>query len=284
MYCRSCGEPLPSDASFCPNCRTQVITARRVEPVDDDYTTRLSAHPTGGLKPPPTTPRPKHINWLSVAIGAGFAFALAAAILFFAVLFSSKPAEPQAAATRQTPAPAQDARPTPANTPAPTPTETPQPTPQSPSPEKGAQPRRESANVDEDTRRQGAELTNANVYTPPAVRPSSRVVVSGQFVVPNLQARYWTFTVPPSPNGATLTGDFTAWGGGNDIDVLVMEASQYRGWERLGSYSYLYNSGYTHQGGLYIPLRQGDYVIVFTNRQAVLTSKSVQAHVTLTFQ
>jgi hypothetical protein len=320
-FCPKCGEHLFKGTSYCLACHYPVTPPQPVQPLDsdddestrlapEDYTTHVSPEPprkptrhsTGPLPPHESAPLPQYTSaplppprrdWtvylLACAVGLLVAFLVIAAVALGTGAVSLYNPFRSEEAKRETPAaepqqqPAQNPPPFKPPNYASEYTPEPVPTRAAPTPPPA---RLSNANV-------SASGYNANVYYPPSgnanyyppqtPRPQAQVIISGTIQVQNLQARYYQFSVPPG-QPATLRGSFTAWGGNNDIDVLVMPASQFAGWQNLGRYYSLYNSGYIHQGGMLLHLPPGDYVLVFTNRQAILTSKTVQAYAQLSFE
>jgi hypothetical protein len=307
-YCPKCGEHLFKGTSYCLACHHPVKPPQPVKPLqpeDEDETTRVTAedytthvspepprrptrHSTGPIPPRESAPLPQYASaplqpprrrwplYTLAALCVAFAFVALLAILalvgertgFITFYNPLQPGDEK----QQSPTPAQQ--------------ETPQPTPTRATPTPPPPPARVS-NTNVYAPGSNANVYyppggNANYYPPPARTPQNQVVFSGTIRVPNLQAMYYQFTVPQG-HPATLSGGFTAWGGNNDIDTLVLPASQFAGWQSLGRYYALYNSGYIHAGKINLRLEPGDYVLVFTNRQAILTSKNVQGFVQLFF-
>ena len=126
--------------------------------------------------------------------------------------------------------------------------------------------------------------TTPNLPPDPAARPAARDLASGTMPVGALEYRYIQFTVEPSSYQAVVVGKFSATGGQNDIDVLILPQSDFARWQGLDGFRSYYNSGYVTGSRLKVPLPPGDYFLVFNNRRAVLTSKVVEAYVELRYE
>lgn len=101
----------------------------------------------------------------------------------------------------------------------------------------------------------------------PTPEPKPKVlIVNEQFPVPAGEQVTYPFHVTTE---ARVTGGFVTYGGSNDIDASLID-------QRGGVY---YHSGYTTKGKINIQLPPGTYTLVFSNRRAWFTDKSVAAEV-----
>jgi hypothetical protein len=93
------------------------------------------------------------------------------------------------------------------------------------------------------------------------------------------------FSVPPGATGARLNGTFQSAGGyGNDIEACVTTTLEFENWENGHMAHGYYFSGKTTTGQINVgPLPPGDYVLGFSNKFSVLTSKTVSGTVTLNY-
>lgn len=108
-------------------------------------------------------------------------------------------------------------------------------------------------------------------------------IISGQFPVPPGNAFFKPIMVT-LPN-MKLTGSFQALGGkGNDIEVLVMDQNAYALWQRGNPVFTYYSSGKVSSGEINIDLPIGVYYIVFSNLFSTVSSKTVQASISLSAQ
>lgn len=118
----------------------------------------------------------------------------------------------------------------------------------------------------------------------PQPRPASVDLVAGPMTVDPLTFRQIPFTIADTGYQGVVVGKYEAWGGKDDINVVVLAASELSSFRNLGSYRYYYNPGYIHSDRLKLRLAPGDYVLIFNNRSAVLTSKSVEAYIELRYE
>ena len=76
---------------------------------------------------------------------------------------------------------------------------------------------------------------------------------------------------------AKLTGKFTAQGGKNDIDCIVVDDDNFINFQNQTDFRVYYQSNYVSVGRVDLRLAAGNYHIVFNNRVALLTNKTVTA-------
>lgn len=119
-------------------------------------------------------------------------------------------------------------------------------------------------------------------YIPPAPPPHD--VANGIMQVDALTYRYIAFTVVPSSYQSLLVGRFNAAGGQNDINVVVIPAAEMSNFQDFRIYRQFYNSGYITTARVKVPLPPGDYYLIFNNRRALLTAKTVEAYFELRYQ
>lgn len=108
-------------------------------------------------------------------------------------------------------------------------------------------------------------------------------VVNGTITVSPGTHQDYPVTVTTGMSDAKLDGSFTASGGsGNDIIVMVMDATNYANWENNHTYSCCYNSGQitTGQISAYIGT-PGTYYVIYSNMFSVFSTKQVTTRVDL---
>jgi hypothetical protein len=106
------------------------------------------------------------------------------------------------------------------------------------------------------------------------------------FTVRNLGYVYDQFSVPAEAKNISVNGHFVANGGtGNDIEVYVLNADGFANFRNGHDATTLYSSGRLTQNSMRISLPSGEatYYLVFNNKYSLLSSKTVQAHVMLTY-
>jgi hypothetical protein len=110
--------------------------------------------------------------------------------------------------------------------------------------------------------------------TPPP--PEKTLIVNQQFPVGAHQMVYHSFG---SSSPMRITGGFVAYGGANDIDAIIVDEDNFRFVQNnLGANTY-FHSGYTSKGRINVTVPAGRYYLIFDNRKAWLTGKSVAAEV-----
>lgn len=75
----------------------------------------------------------------------------------------------------------------------------------------------------------------------------------------------------------TITGEFSASGGRNDIDCIILSDFEYFNFDKGKFFRAYYRSGYVSSGKINIRLPAGIYFIIFNNRAALITNKKVRA-------
>jgi len=128
--------------------------------------------------------------------------------------------------------------------------------------------------------------TNAVSTAPaPTIQHGSQNVLGGSFIVEPGKYKTFTVAVTAAMKNPSVEGNFTASGGNNDIEVFVLEESQYLNWQNGHKFDATYSSGRVTAGKLKIQLPQepGTYCVVFSNRFSYITNKAVVADVKLQY-
>ena len=123
------------------------------------------------------------------------------------------------------------------------------------------------------------------VSTAPTITHGSQGVLGGSFIVEPGKYKSVTVAVTAAMQNPSVEGNFTASGGNNDIEVLVLEESQYMNWQNGHKFDATYSSGRVTAGKLNVQLPQGPgtYYVVFSNRFSYITNKAVIADVKLQY-
>lgn len=117
--------------------------------------------------------------------------------------------------------------------------------------------------------------TTPQIKIPPTPLPSQIFsLLAHNFNVPALNYRWFVFTFNRE---VLLTGEFSAKGGFDDIECIVLSDSEYFNFKDNSPYRSYYKSGYITDGKVNLRLPAGTYYIVFNNRAALLTRKEVKA-------
>jgi hypothetical protein len=96
-----------------------------------------------------------------------------------------------------------------------------------------------------------------------------------------VDARSFVFFDLALSQTSLLKGMFVARGGNNDIDCLIMEASELENFKNNQTFRTYYRSGYITTGNINLSLPAGTYKIVFSNTKAWITNKTVVARFVL---
>ena len=121
---------------------------------------------------------------------------------------------------------------------------------------------------------------NAPAAPPVEKTPTSEkdktLIVNDQFPVGARAYNDFEFTVnTPS----RVTGGFRAFGGNDDIDAMLVDDDNFAFVHNGLDAKVLYHTGYTSRGKINLNLSPGRYHLVFDNRKALLTGKSVAAEI-----
>lgn len=110
-------------------------------------------------------------------------------------------------------------------------------------------------------------------------------IVNGLITVQPSQYNYYVLTIPTSASSIVVSGSFTASGGsGNDIDVLLMDQTNYVNWSNSHAFTAYYDSGQTTTGTFSANLPSGGtYYLVYSNTFSTVSSKNVQTTANLSY-
>ena len=108
-------------------------------------------------------------------------------------------------------------------------------------------------------------------------------IVNGSFVVEPRSYKPFKVTVAPGSVNPRVEGTFTASGANNDIEVMLLEASQFQNFEKRNKFTVAYQSGRVTSDKLAVPLppQEGTYYVVFSNRFSLISNKAVVADIVL---
>lgn len=116
----------------------------------------------------------------------------------------------------------------------------------------------------------------------PALSTHREPIISSPFTVGAGQMYYVRFNVPKS---ARLVGRFQVAGGsGNDAEAIITDEDSFENWKNGHQPRVLYQSGKVTVGNIDVPITQtGTYYIAFNNQFSVVSSKTVNANITLQY-
>ena len=99
--------------------------------------------------------------------------------------------------------------------------------------------------------------------------PHTVNIVNRLITVNSLGYEYYPFYVPSGATDVYVQGSFTASGGsGNDIEVLIMDSTEFINWLNEPQASAYYNSGQvtTSNFNVHLPSGSGTYYLVYSNK------------------
>jgi hypothetical protein len=118
-----------------------------------------------------------------------------------------------------------------------------------------------------------------------ATAPVTETVINDQFVVPPRDFRVFEIVVRSGMGAPCIEGTFAASGANNDIEVFLLEESQFLNWQNRHQFRSAYTSGRVTADKLRVELDAdpGKYFIVFSNRFSIISNKSVTADLRLRY-
>lgn len=116
--------------------------------------------------------------------------------------------------------------------------------------------------------------TNPTTLEPP---PKTRMLVVNESFHVDAQS-YISYKISILNQGR-VEGGFRAYGGKNDIDVIIVDEDNFENWKNGVNGRSPYQSGYTSRGKIDVVIPAGVYYLVFSNRAAWLTNKTVAAEI-----
>jgi hypothetical protein len=110
-------------------------------------------------------------------------------------------------------------------------------------------------------------------------------IVTGTFVVSPRTFKPFEIVVASGMLRPRIEGTFTASGANNDIEVLLLDETQYQNWQNRHEFRVTYQSGRVTADRLRIELpdEPGKYFMIFNNRFSMLSNKGVDANLRLLF-
>lgn len=128
--------------------------------------------------------------------------------------------------------------------------------------------------------RSAAQYPTQPQYTQQPSEPVALPIARGAYAIAAGAYQYFAFHIDYGI--ATVAGEFRAAGGsGNDIEVYILNDVQFENFANGHATSTYYNSGRATVGRLNVPLAPGRYVLVFSNKYSVFTSKAVTADISI---
>lgn len=247
MFCKHCGDDLPTGATYCAMC------GRRAR-FDDP--------------PPYISKKAMLLAAIAAAVSLG---GIALSFLPKSKSTGAQDASITVAAVTSTATPSPSPTPTPKAEPSPTstpdPTVTPLPILLRPD---------TSAN-----NRPDPDPASGNDY---AASRMPQVIVNEAFVLRSGSSRHYRFLVAPgAPNPVVpiVMGNIQVTGGSNDIWVGILDRWSFEALNRGGNYSLVYGQNIVGTHWLTCSMQPGEYYLVFSNKHSRLTDKGVRAFIRL---
>lgn len=103
-----------------------------------------------------------------------------------------------------------------------------------------------------------------------------RYIVNGAFVIKPGYVQRFGFHV--GEDGGAIQGRFRS---ADNIEVYIMDNDSYENWINGAKVQTYYSSGRITVSNINVPLEEGDYQLVFSNRYSVISNKAVTASITL---
>ncbi|MGI0069317.1 MAG: hypothetical protein ACREAN_03565 [Nitrosopumilaceae archaeon] len=116
--------------------------------------------------------------------------------------------------------------------------------------------------------------------------PTTLNVVNGLITVSAGSYESYQIIVPAGASNVQITGTFTASGGsGNNIQVIIMDSTNYVNWQNGNQASAYYDSGQETTGNIAtsLPGGAGTYYLVYSNTFSTFSSKNVNTQADLVY-
>jgi hypothetical protein len=118
---------------------------------------------------------------------------------------------------------------------------------------------------------------------PPQSEPQSHRIVNQAFSLKAGQFSSYKFTIPKSSGSGTVSGNFVASGGSDDIFVVITNETGLTNLKSGNNFKAYYDSGKVTTDNINVNLAPGTYYIVFSNAHSMLTPKAVNADINFSY-
>jgi hypothetical protein len=109
----------------------------------------------------------------------------------------------------------------------------------------------------------------------------TQTIVDGDIPVGAGKYVYYQFSIPSQ---GSISGNFTALGGGgNDINILILDETSYVNWINGHNVSTYYNSGQMTTGSITTTLPAGKYYLIYSNTFSTFSDKKVKTKVDVSY-
>jgi hypothetical protein len=122
-------------------------------------------------------------------------------------------------------------------------------------------------------------------YAAHVMKAAEESVVNASFIVEPRSFKPFKVVVAPAMGSPRIQGTFSATGANNDIEVFVLDESQFTNWQSRHAFKAAYSSGRVTSDTLNVELsaEPGTYFVVFSNRFSIISNKGVVADVKLRY-
>lgn len=126
----------------------------------------------------------------------------------------------------------------------------------------------------------------SSTYEPPVSKSPVYKTINQNIVnsvIPVGAGKYvsYQFSVPTQ---ASISGDFTAFGGsGNDIEVVILDETAYINWINRHQVQTYYNSGQMTTDSITANVPAGKYYLIYSNTFSTLSNKNVKTNVDVSY-
>lgn len=123
-------------------------------------------------------------------------------------------------------------------------------------------------------------------FAQPTVRHMTTNIAGTPFVIAPGQYVYYQLVVPPRCFNVVLNGHFAAaGGGGNDVEVVLLDNDGFVNWRNGHQTPTFYNSGKVTQStvDVQLPNDAKTYYLVFSNTFSLVSNKAITAGLTLQY-
>lgn len=119
-----------------------------------------------------------------------------------------------------------------------------------------------------------------------ALPQHTQQLTNGLITINARTSNYVQFSAPDNAINPTVSGKFAASGGsGNDIAVMILSQDDFTNWQNGHASTAYYSSGKATVGTINVTVPSGQTLyLVFDNTFSVLSAKSVNSNIVLTYR
>jgi len=131
----------------------------------------------------------------------------------------------------------------------------------------------------------GKKPATTNGVVGPTIQHVSQAIAGGAFIVEPGQYKSFKLAIAPGMAKPSLEGSFEASGGNNDVEVLLLESTQFLNWQNGHRAASVYSSGRVTSDRLEVSLPEeaATYYLIFSNKFSYFRNKAVKADMKLLY-